>query len=1064
MEVCVNHRWRLFLLLCCLSCAPEREAGDSLALVPELDDFDGDGFPDLFDTCPGLANADQADTDRDGIGDACDVCPTARDPEQRNRDLTFLPRLEELPFRRPPRGEGALTLGDDELSAPVEIGFPFAIWGESWTQVRVCANGALVLGPGFEGLGDGCGYGDRTLRGFSSSPVAAGFLADLDPREGEIVYGTMGQAPSRRFVVLWQDVPLLQERQALQTFGIVLVEGSPEVEVHCLRCDAGVRAAWSGVSGPGGEVEAPSLIEGPFTEPLERVAWRFSVPFTPPDPLGDACDNCPLVPNQDQLDSDGDGVGDACDACDSPGGERLDTDSDGFEDVCDNCPGIFNSSQSDQDSDGIGDDCDACPFVFEEEQGPDRDSDGYGDNCDNCPDVLNYDQTDRDRDGIGDACQDSDGDGVVDPLDRCVLIPDPEQLDSDEDGVGDACDNCPAASNPNQSNRDGLQVTFVHTQELPRARPQTPVPGPGVYLGFDFTFSFFGEPWRGGALCDQGAFFLAADECVSGRALARPTTPDWVIAPYWGALDPAPGQITYEGDADAFVIHFEAVPLVEDSNVTATFQLLLRPPDRIDLFCVECPASALGAVQGVRGGGAETARSVAGRGGGAPFSARGEALRVEARRVGADQLGDACDLCPLVPDPEQRDSDGDGIGDLCDGCPFVADGDDVDTDEDGKGDICDPDDDDDLAPDERDNCPLTPNPGQEDQDADRSGDACDNCPAVINLDQHDQDQDGQGDPCDPDLDGDQIPNVEDNCLQIFNPFQEDADQDGTGNACEDQDEDRVINGIDNCPQVSNPGQEDQDGDRVGDACDNCPAAPNAGQSDGEGAGFRAAQIAWLPQPSPDRALVLSDDQRSESIPIGFPFRWLGRAVEAVQVSANGVVTLSEGAFVTAGAQELPNGMPAALIAGFWLDLNPEQGGAIRVGLQGQAPDRVFVISFERVPLFRSAAVGRDANSFQILLLEQGEIIEIHCENCDSGGRVATQGAQSFAGDAAVTLPGRNLAPMWLREDGVRLWGLPPLDGEASDGVGDACDLCPFHHDPEQIDSDGDGVGDACQGQ
>ena len=56
------------------------------------------------------------------------------------------------------------------------------------------------------------------------------------------------------------------------------------------------------------------------------------------DGSGDACDNCPQVPNPGQADADADTVGD----------------------VCDNCPDDANADQTDADADGIGDPCDLC--------------------------------------------------------------------------------------------------------------------------------------------------------------------------------------------------------------------------------------------------------------------------------------------------------------------------------------------------------------------------------------------------------------------------------------------------------------------------------------------------------------------------------------------------------------------------------------------------------------------------------------------------------------------------------------------------------------------------------
>ena len=54
----------------------------------------------------------------------------------------------------------------------------------------------------------------------------------------------------------------------------------------------------------------------------------------------------------------------------------------------------------------------------------------------------------------------------------------------------------------------------------------------------------------------------------------------------------------------------------------------------------------------------------------------------------------------------------------------------------------------------QDNCPLVPNPDQRNSDSDSHGDACDNCKTVANFDQKNMDGDSKGDACDPDIDGD----------------------------------------------------------------------------------------------------------------------------------------------------------------------------------------------------------------------------------------------------------------------------------------------------------------------
>jgi hypothetical protein len=166
------------------------------------------------------------------------------------------------------------------------------------------------------------------------------------------------------------------------------------------------------------------------------------------DAVLDPSDNCALVPNATQTDTDGDAQGDACDA---------DDDADGVLDGPDNCELVSNPSQTDSDVDGQGDACDG-----------DTDGDGVLDGPDNCPAASNATQTDTDGDGQGDACDaDDDADGVLDGPDNCELVSNASQTNSDTDALGDACDpdddndtvldgsdNCALAPNPTQVNSD----------------------------------------------------------------------------------------------------------------------------------------------------------------------------------------------------------------------------------------------------------------------------------------------------------------------------------------------------------------------------------------------------------------------------------------------------------------------------------------------------------------------------------------------------------------------------------------------------------------------------------
>ena len=183
------------------------------------------------------------------------------------------------------------------------------------------------------------------------------------------------------------------------------------------------------------------------------------------DGIADAMDNCPMVANADQTNTDN--AADGGDACDP------DDDNDGKDDAMDAFPQDACAS-TDTDGDGMPDSLVANCTTSGLMEDTDDDNDGFPDianattAADNCRLVANPDQTNTDNatDG-GDACDpDDDNDGFPDianattVADNCRLVANPNQTNTDNatDG-GDACDPDDDNDNNDNNDNDGLNNT-----------------------------------------------------------------------------------------------------------------------------------------------------------------------------------------------------------------------------------------------------------------------------------------------------------------------------------------------------------------------------------------------------------------------------------------------------------------------------------------------------------------------------------------------------------------------------------------------------------------------------
>ena len=145
----------------------------------------------------------------------------------------------EIPFQLSQIDQdSALGLQDNYFSAPINIGFPFTFFGNTYSSLCVFADGYVRFLDGVFPLSGG--FSDYTIEQIPSpeEPLNSIFLMwnDLDCLgDSNIYYSTMGDAPNRVFIVHFADVALYSCNNLTFNGQLKLFEGTNNIEFHVLH-------------------------------------------------------------------------------------------------------------------------------------------------------------------------------------------------------------------------------------------------------------------------------------------------------------------------------------------------------------------------------------------------------------------------------------------------------------------------------------------------------------------------------------------------------------------------------------------------------------------------------------------------------------------------------------------------------------------------------------------------------------------------------------------------------------------------------------------------------------